>query len=268
MKRNKVLFFDADGTLIDNMTKQVPKSAVHVLKKARELGHKVYMNTARVPCLIRQLRDVFKLDGYICGCGTTVYMDDKLIYEHKLELDKANVIKQLLIQHNLECLVEGREALYFSKIPFEHSLTDRIYNVVKQLCDVHVDAIADNSYTFDKFCIQVSEDRHEEEAGGFLAAIDDFEPIYRGRGFYECVPTGCSKASGIDKVLDRLGASYEDTYVFGDSMNDLSMFTSKAEHKILLGEHDKQLEQYATFITKNVLDDGVEYAMKELGIIT
>ena len=34
-----------------------------------------------------------------------------------------------------------------------------------------------------------------------------------------------------------------------------------------MGDHSALLEPYATFITKTVEDDGIAYAMKELGII-
>ena len=36
---------------------------------------------------------------------------------------------------------------------------------------------------------------------------------------------------------------------------------------ILMGKHDEVLEPYATFETKDVEEDGIAYAMKELGII-
>ena len=34
-----------------------------------------------------------------------------------------------------------------------------------------------------------------------------------------------------------------------------------------MGRHDAVLEPYATFETKTVEEDGIEYAMKELGLI-
>ena len=34
-----------------------------------------------------------------------------------------------------------------------------------------------------------------------------------------------------------------------------------------MGDHDKETEKYADFITKRLEDDGIEYAMKSLKII-
>ena len=55
--------------------------------------------------------------------------------------------------------------------------------------------------------------------------------------------------------------------MFGDSMNDLPMFTCGAKNRIVLGEHDTALEEYATFFAKKVSEDGIYSAMKELGLI-
>ncbi len=94
----------------------------------------------------------------------------------------------------------------------------------------------------------------------------EYNIIDRGDGFYECVPADYSKATAIDVVLEKYGMALEDAYVFGDSTNDLPMF-EHAKNCILMGHHDVELEPYATFFTKNVEDDGIEYAMKKLKLI-
>lgn len=70
----------------------------------------------------------------------------------------------------------------------------------------------------------------------------------------------------MDLVLKHYGISKDDAYVFGDSSNDLSMF-KYATNCVLMGQHSDVLLPYATFETKDVEDDGIAYAMKELGII-
>ena len=63
-----------------------------------------------------------------------------------------------------------------------------------------------------------------------------------------------------------MGIGLEDAWVFGDSANDLDMF-QYVPNTVLMGKHDKVLEQYATFVTKTVEADGIEYAMKNLGLL-
>ena len=75
------------------------------------------------------------------------------------------------------------------------------------------------------------------------------------------------KGEGVLKVLEHYNIPLNDAYVFGDSMNDFSMFTCGVGNRILLGEHDTALEEYSTYIAKNVLEDGIYLAMKDLGVI-
>ena len=76
----------------------------------------------------------------------------------------------------------------------------------------------------------------------------------------------CSQQPSLVLLQQHCGIGIEDAYVFGDSSNDLSMFRY-AENCVVMGDHSPVLELYATFITKTVEDDGIAYAMKELGII-
>ena len=121
----------------------------------------------------------------------------------------------------------------------------------------------DDDFDFDKFYIGSDEKSRCKELFG---RMPDMEIIDREGGFFECIPRGHSKATAIDLVLKHCGIAKEDAYVFGDSSNDLSMF-QYAENCVVMGDHSPVLEPYATFITKTVEDDGIAYAMKELGII-
>ena len=40
-----------------------------------------------------------------------------------------------------------------------------------------------------------------------------------------------------------------------------------ASHSIVMGRHAEEMDPYASFVTKNVEDDGIAYAMETLRII-
>ena len=73
------------------------------------------------------------------------------------------------------------------------------------------------------------------------------------------------------KLNDLLVTSFENVGKMEERMleassNDLSMF-QYAVNCIAMGDHSPVLEPYISFVTKTVEDDGIAYAMKELGII-
>jgi len=264
----KALFFDIDGTLIDNETKQVPRSALKAIKEAREAGHLTFINTGRVECIIGNIKSRFKMDGYICGCGTQIVVGDKTVFEKRIDHDRGIEIKKLLKKFNVEGMLEARQEIYFPAKPFIYpEITERALDAISTVVEPSVGEFDRDDYDFDKFCIFDDPRFSRSDLKSFFAECSDFDIIDRGAGFYECVPYPCSKGKGVLKVLDYYGIALEDAYVFGDSMNDLPMFTCGAKNRIVLGEHDTALEEYSTYFAKKVSEDGIYLSMKELGLI-
>ena len=252
----KALFFDIDGTLIDNNTNQVPKSALKAIEEAKAAGHLTFINTGRVECMIGNIKNRFNMDGYICGCGTQIVTGDKTIFEKRVDHNRGIEVKKLLKKFNVEGMLEARQGIYFPAKPFVYpERTERIYDSICSVIDASLGEF-DKDPRFSR-----------SDLKSFFAECDDFDIIDRGAGFYECVPYPCSKGNGVLQVLDYYDIALEDAYVFGDSMNDLPMFTCGAQNRILLGEHDTALEEYATYFAKKVSEDGIYLSMKELGLI-
>lgn len=265
----KALFFDVDGTLIDNETKEIPASAVRAIRDIQAAGHLVLINSGRVLCILKQTMQDFGITSAVCGCGTQIVIDGETVMESRIPHDRGNEIKRNILKFGLDAVLEAQEAEYFSGPPFRYpQVMEEIVEYISSLAEAREAALTDESYDFDKFCIQIDPlfpDR--KRWNEFLSTIPDIACIDRGHGFYECIQKGYDKGTAIDYLLNRFGIAYENAYVFGDSMNDLAMFTSRAGNRILLGEHDTALEPYATFMAKNVMDDGIEDAVRRLGIL-
>lgn len=57
----------------------------------------------------------------------------------------------------------------------------------------------------------------------FTFIEEDMEAIDRGGNTYEIVQKGYSKGTACDVILKKFGMELDQAYVFGDSMNDLSV---------------------------------------------
>jgi hypothetical protein len=90
--------------------------------------------------------------------------------------------------------------------------------------------------------------------------------IDRGPGVWELVPSGFSKGKGIDVLREKLGISREQCFAFGDSRNDLSMF-SHVGCSIAMGNAPEDVKAVCTFVTERPEDHGIAKAMKHFGLI-
>ncbi len=262
----KALFFDVDGTLLSEITRTVPESAVRALSETRKKGNLVFINSGRVWCHFLEIRDLVEADGYLCGCGTYIQAEGKELYHYTIPHEQRLKIRRALMEYGFEGFLEARDHIVMR---LEDSGIEGAERLKRAFQGADITYATDRSWDddsveFDKFCMYAGRDSDRE---GFFRFLEpEMQVIDRGGDFYECVPAGHSKASGIEKVLKAYGLEKKDAYVFGDSSNDLAMF-EYADNAILMGHHDAVLEPYASFVTKTVEEDGIEYAMKSLGLL-
>lgn len=261
--RIKALFYDIDGTLLSEKTGRVPESAVEALGEARAKGHLVFINTGRVYAHLGAIRELVEADGYLCGCGTYVMAEGKVLYSYHIPHERGLEIKRHIDECGLDGALEAVDGVHVHRSTSSIPGVEQLKEGLKRSGCLSEYAWEDDCYDFDKFYLLSHKDSRCKELFGRLK---DMDIIDRGNGDYECVPRGHSKATAIDLVLKHYGISLDDAYVFGDSSNDLAMFRY-ARNCILMGNHSEVLEPYASFETKDVEDDGIAYAMKELGII-
>ena len=74
------------------------------------------------------------------------------------------------------------------------------------------------------------------------------------------------KLDGILKMLEKVGGKQDDLVVFGDSRNDIMMFNG-ANISICMGNAEEEVKRHADFVTKDIDDDGIEYACKHFNWI-
>ena len=119
-------------------------------------------------------------------------------------------------------------------------------------------------FSFDKFVIWYDEQTDLKKFQDGIAA--DFDFIDRENGFAEMVPKNCSKATGMQQLVDYLQMDMKDTIAFGDSLNDLPMMQA-ANIAVGMG-NGTSLHPYVTFITKDIKENGIYEAMKQLNLLS
>lgn len=261
--RKKALFFDVDGTLISEASHKIPPSAIEAIREARSHGHMAFINSGRVFGHLDVVKNQIQMDGYLCGCGTYIHIEGQAVYHESIPSQHYRHILEAVPRCHVDVVWEACEGLSLPDVSYSAN-GKKFVEKLRMQKEIPVFEWGDTTHDYDKFCLIAGPDSDKD---GFLNLIQkDFEIIDRGDNFYECITAGHSKATAIEFVLKRYGIDLKDAYVFGDSMNDFPMF-EYVPNAILMGDHDTQLEPYASFITKSVEENGVMHAMTELGII-
>lgn len=268
----KLIFFDIDGTLIDEKGRMAP-STVKAIEQAQRNGNLCLVNTGRTACLVRNwLPKLAPFDGYLCGCGTHLIFRGKELLHQTFTPEQGQAIIDGLNRYRIDAILEGAENDF-------HNDPDKMYTeTFRQYILEHSPGRNWGSYreapgNFDKFyCfsdIPGNVRRFVEEMGDLLDLID------RENGYYEVVPRGFSKASAMDDLLKYLNdadmyeekLTPEDTAAIGDSGNDLPML-EHAGCAIAMGNSSRCVLDVADYTTAAVQDDGIAKALEWLGVLS
>lgn len=259
MENRKILFFDIDETLISHKTFTIPESTKNALKKAKENGHLIFINTGRTKSIIGDDIKELDFDGYVCGCGTYIEVDDKVLYSNRISKEKYSTILDSLKKYELNAVLEGEEAIYVDENTEDDLL---LSNLRKQNYPIKPYDI--DNMTFNKMFIRYNDNKYIDNFCEDTKEIFDY--IDHGTGTRELIPKGHSKGSGIDFLIDYFKIDKKDTFAFGDSNNDIPMLEN-VTNSIVMGNGNPDLFKKATFVTKHIDEDGIEYAMKHFKII-
>ena len=260
----QLLFFDIDGTLLSNTTHRIPESALSAIAAAQKNGHLAFINTGRTIRTMPTFLKTLGFDGYLCGCGTRIVCHNETLLAHSFTNEECQLLIDLMEKWHIEAFLEGSEDVYCKRGAYRQ----KIMNQVRQSFNddgLGLSAfIEDRNFIYDKFCL-VSDNKADSDA--FIQSVTSFiDVIDRGKGMYECVPKGFSKASAMHLLAEHLNISMDNTWAFGDSSNDLPMFEAAA-HGIAMGEHSAVLEPLSEMVTDTVDNDGIAKALSHFGLI-
>lgn len=262
---SKLLFFDIDGTLITEGPGIMPESTKLALKKARDNGHLLFINTGRTKNSLPTKISDLGFDGYVCGCGTNIFLHNKELFSQKLPNDFCKDLVYKLREHNVPVLYEASHAIYF-----DHTLpnADQWITAAEKLFQIKGENIEDvlksDTLAYDKLLAILPPTPENERLKSYLSHY--FECIDRSNHMYEIIQKGCSKATGIDFLCEYLQKDKNDCYVFGDSENDRAMLEA-VPHSVAMGNAVEPIKNICSYVTSPIEEDGIYKAMEHFQLI-
>ncbi len=281
MGRRKILFFDIDGTLW-TMDGHIPASTREAIRKVRDNGHLVFINSGRSRGFIRDPK-LFSLgfDGVVSGCGTMIEAnalcrgvsdrrddisrnidDENVIFYRKMSAEEALRVVDTVRRYRMKPILEGRDYLYMDLGEFAG---DRYADYVCLQMGDALRPISGNrgNWEISKLSCDMKD---ADKAACFAELEEDYTMIVHNEAVVEMVPKGFDKGTGIREVCELLDTDIKDTYAFGDSMNDFEMIEASGCGVVMGGGADVVKEK-ADFVTKELREDGIYYACRELGLL-
>ncbi len=259
-----VVFFDIDGTVVDNDTQIIPESTVEAVRLLRENGHLSVVNTGRPYGHVDPRVRKMDFDGWICSCGAEVILNGEYLHRDYPSKETCHRIAEeahrcgMLIQAESEAELFYDETMTYTGF----SAREAVRLAAKGIRVVPFSAVPD--YSFAKF---VTHDTEGCRRADFLAVAEaEFDYFTHEGTMIEYTKRGNTKAKGMERLLAALNVPREDTFAIGDSGNDLPMF-AMAGTTICMGNGMDILKAQADYVTDSVLEDGIYKALKHYGLI-
>lgn len=268
MKR-KAVFFDADGTVCD-MEKGVPESAIQAITKLVENGHEAWLCTGRSRAFVPWYLEQIPFTGMITACGATIEKGGQQLFNREMSPEVAELSVNVLRENGLIPVMEGADFMYYDK--------DEYTTKVNWYTDLITEALGEKwrpihgnekNMKINKISAKMLPGCHDKEACEKLSLYYDMIRHESGSlagTTIEMVPKGFNKAVGIAAVIKFQNIPWEDTIVFGDSNNDLSMF-EYASYKVAMGNASRKIIQLADYVTTDMFHYGIRNGLTYLELI-
>ena len=260
-----LMFFDIDGTLIDN-THRLPASVSPALDAARRNGHLLVINTGRTLCNMDHRLDGLPIDGFIMGCGTRVIWHGQTLTSMEYNLSDSLRLLSVFRSMAIPTVYECDTAMYFDPLspetPFLNGLIDwsrnrGIYRAIRE---------TDPEFRAVKMLCHAEKPAIDELVSRTVAIGLPYAAIDRENNIWEIIPAGITKATGMDYLCGYLGVPNADCFAFGDSRNDLAMLTH-VPNSIAMGNSPQDVKDLCTYVTACPEEDGIEKALRRFHLI-
>jgi Cof subfamily protein (haloacid dehalogenase superfamily) len=256
--RRRYIFFDIDGTLkaggYDNA--YIPDSTRRAIELLRAQGHFLAIATGRSEAMARGYMQELGFENMVSDGGYGITIEGKLLGITPLNRDLI-----------VELIDECRKYDMPWALQYDNSDT-------RQAPDARFEEFTHDVYMKTRIEPGLNPRNYENIYKAYVACYAPDEqrlttlqrlPWCRFLDEYIFVEPA-DKSYGVRKILDHFGARYDDAIVFGDGINDLSMFVDDWT-KVAMGNACDELKACADLITTDVDKDGIWNACKSLGLI-
>ncbi|MCP8967737.1 Cof-type HAD-IIB family hydrolase [Ectobacillus ponti] len=254
----KIVFFDIDGTLLDE-EKQIPDSTRKAVRQLQEAGIYTAIATGRTPAMFDWVREELGIHSYVSINGQYVVFEGEEIHSNPMSPDALGELVDAAGRNGHPVAFHNHDSIYvtekdhpfirsgYQSLLMEHPEWDAEFY---KHSPVHQGIL---------FCEEGQEQQYMEQYPHF--SFIRWHPLA-----VDVLPQGCSKAMGIQQFLAKAGLRREHSYAFGDGLNDIEML-SFVGTGVAMGNAVPALKRQAKHVTTACDEDGIWNGLVALGLL-
>lgn len=256
MNKKYVILIDIDGTLTQEGSKNVSEKVLDSIIKAKQKGHILSIATGRSFRTSQWIMGSEYFNYISCLMGNVIYNNDKKMIEY----ENTDCLNAEYVRPLIQYFMAQTHGLWTYKNDLEDKTTQLLLPNENRF----------NAKTVDK--TEVEKDIARNKIFQLLATDDMITPeiiskydkldfIQMTGNYYDILKKGQSKKNIVDYFKKR----YPDYTIvgIGDSNNDYGMLTS-CDVSIAMGNSSEDIKSISDFVTKDVDNDGVSYAITDI----
>ncbi len=274
MKR-KLIFLDIDGTLTPAGSNVPPESAMKAVRMAQAKGNPVFLCTGRNPGMLAPVL-ALGFEGAVAGAGGYVFAGDKVLFDCPMPMEEFETGMRLLKEQGVFRTIEAKDTTwgdedlgdFLAQAGEGNSELVRWRKALAEQLNIRPMAEYDGSPIY-KIVFMCKEARQLEPARQALEKNYNF--VVQDVAAHHClngelINRKFDKGRGVKIVADYYGLPIEDTYGFGDSMNDLEMIQTVGT-SVCMDNGSPKLKEISDLVCPAVEADGLYWAFEKLGLI-
>ncbi len=248
MVKEKVFFFDMDGTLLPHGENQtISNDDIYALNELEKKGYKVVLNTGKSLSMCKSQLELFDFKTTITSNGQVIFDRDENVYDGSFEADEIDYWIGFAKDNNLHIGFQTNKEQYI--LEFEN--TDKY----RKLCFENLNVELPTFLKEFDYNIKVQQIWLLGEVDG-ISLRSDFD-YFRWHEFaFDVQLKGINKGSALTRILDFWKLENCEVYTFGDGVNDLDMF-KLADVSVAMGNASESVKKLATEVTDDVTNSGV-----------
>ena len=267
----KAVIFDMDGTLLTSQ-KMISPASQATIKKLMDKQKKVVLASGRPYYMI--LKEISQLDIQVpvISCnGALIYcpVQKTIIGSHLMAMQTSQYIYDTLVQHQATFVVYTTKAIYRYQFNNQSKWFDWLDQLRASLAAEFQFAVYDiaDPADFDlkkhdivKFLI-ISSEISQEQLSAIKTALAYLKTIYTVTSQVDVLDVmriGSTKGEALKSFAEHGLIELNQTIVFGDADNDLSMF-EVAQYAVAMGQAHQEVQDAASFVTTSNDEDGISH---------